>query len=368
MPDPRHSRLARVLTDYCLDVQPGQVVAILSSPVAEPLVSAVYQRILERGAQPVNYMALPGMQELYFRYAAEPILDRVNPLTRYLYNHADALIQILANSHTRELAGADPQRVKRSRAAEAAIVKTFMERSSRNELRWVITQFPTNAHAQDADMGPLTYQEFVYRACHVDGDDDPVAYWQAFRARQQVICDYLKGRHELRVRGPNADLTLSIRDRVFINADGRNNMPDGEVFTGPVEDAVNGWVRFTYPAVYSGREVEGIELHFEAGRVVKATARKNEDFLLSVLDTDAGARTLGEFAIGTNYGVDRFTRNILFDEKIGGTIHLAVGAAYPETGGRNESAVHWDMVCDMRTDSEITADGDVFYRDGQFTI
>lgn len=368
MPDPRHTRLAHVLTDYCLDVQPGQVVAILATPLADPLVRAIYQRILERGAQAATMISLPGMSEIYFKYAAEPILDRFNPVVKFVYERADALIQIQSLSHTRELAGADPARVKRSRAAEAPMVKTFMERSSRNELRWVITQYPTDAHAQDADMSPLTYQDFVYRACHVDGEDDPVKYWREFRDRQQVLCDWLNGRHELRVNGPNADLTLSIRDRVFINADGRNNMPDGEIFTGPVEDGVNGWVRFTYPAVYGGREVDGVELHFTDGRVTKASARKNEEFMLSVLDTDAGSRTLGEFAIGTNYGVERYTRNILFDEKIGGTIHMALGAAYPETGGRNESAVHWDIVCDMRTDSEISADGEVFYRNGQFTI
>ena len=368
MSDPRHTRLAHVLVDYSLDVQPGQVVAIVGTPLADPLIRSVYQRILERGAQPMVVLALPGLQEVFFRYAAEPILDRVNPLVKFVYENADGLIQILSSSHTRELAGSDPERVKRARASDAPVTKTFMERSSRNELHWVVTQFPTDAQAQDADMSPLTYQEFVYRACHVDGEDDPVAYWRQFKAKQQVICDWLKGKQVLRLRGPNVDLTLSIRDRIFINADGRNNMPDGEVFTGPVEDGVDGWVRFTYPAVYSGREVDGVELHFEAGKVVKASARKNEEFMLSVLDTDAGSRTLGEFAIGTNYGVDRHTRNILFDEKIGGTIHLALGAAYPETGGRNESAVHWDIVCDMHADSEIAADGEVFYRNGQFTI
>ncbi len=369
MSDPRHTRLAHVLVDYSLDVQAGQVVAILSTPLADPLVRAVYQRILERGAQPIVLMSLPGLQEVFFRYAAEPILDRTNPVVKFIYENADGLIQILSSAHTRELAGSDPDRVRRSRAADAPVIKTFMDRSARNELRWAVTQYPTDAQAQDADMSPLTYQEFVYRACHVDGsDDDPVAYWREFQAKQQRICDWLKGKQEVHLRGPNIDLKVSIRDRIFINADGRSNMPDGEVFTGPVEDGVDGWVRFTYPAVYSGREVEGVELTFEKGKVVKATARKNEDFMLSVLDTDAGARTLGEFAIGTNYGVDRFTRNILFDEKIGGTIHLALGAAYPETGGRNESSVHWDIVCDMREDSEIAADGEVFYRNGQFTI
>ncbi|HRF47744.1 MAG TPA: aminopeptidase [Anaerolineales bacterium] len=368
MADPRITRLAHVLSDYCLDVQPGQVIVVTGSPLADPLLRAVYQRILERGAQPLPQIFMPGLNELYIRHAHEAVLDRPNPLAQHLYETIDGIVQIRSTSHTRELASVDPARLKRSRAAEASIVKTFMDRSSRGELRWVIAQFPTDAQAQDADMGPLAYEEFVYRACHVDGDDDPVAYWQSFRASQQRICDWLKGRKTVTVRSANVDLKLSIDGRVFINADGRNNMPDGEVFTGPVEESVEGWIRFTYPAIFSGREVDGVELRFESGRVVKADARKDPEFLQSVLDTDAGARYLGEFAIGTNYGVDRFTRNILFDEKIGGTLHLALGASYPGTGAKNESSVHWDMVCDMREDSEIAADGEVFYRNGRLVI
>ena len=368
MADTRITRLAHVLSDYCLDVQPGQLVAITGTPLADPLIRAFYQRVLERGAQPLLLMTLPGLSEVYYKYAADAILDQPNRLQRFIYENVDAIAQIRSSSHTRELVGTDPARLQRSRVPEAPIVKTFMERSSRGELHWVVTQFPTDAHAQDADMSPLTYQDFVYRACHVDGDDDPVAYWLTFKTEQQRICDWLKGRKIVRLQGPNVDLTMSIEGRVFVNADGRYNMPDGEVFTGPVEDSAKGWIRFTYPAVYEGREVDGVELHFEQGRVVKASARKDEAFLLSVLDTDAGSRYIGEFAIGTNYGVDRFTRNVLFDEKIGGTLHLALGASYPDTGGRNESSVHWDMVCNMRDDSEISADGEVFYRNGRFTI
>jgi aminopeptidase len=195
-----------------------------------------------------------------------------------------------------------------------------------------------------------------------------VARWQAIHKMQQKLVDWLKGKKTLEVNGPNVELKLSIEGRTFINSDGTHNMPSGEIFTGPVEDSVEGWVHFTYPAVTQGREVEGIELTFEKGRVVKATAEKNEEFLLSQLDADEGARTLGEFAIGTNHGIDRFVKNILFDEKIGGTIHMAVGAGYPETGSQNESAIHWDMICDMRDGGEITADGELFYHAGEFTI
>jgi aminopeptidase len=195
-----------------------------------------------------------------------------------------------------------------------------------------------------------------------------VAHWQKVRAEQQRLVEWLKPRDKAVVRGPNVDLTLSIKGRTFINADGTHNMPDGEIYTGPVEDSVNGWVRFTYPAVAFGREVDGVEIKFEDGRVAKASARKGEEFLLNTLDTDAGARYLGEFAVGTNFGIARFTKSILFDEKIGGTIHMAFGAGYPETGSKNVSSLHWDMICDMRDGSEIVVDGELFYRNGEFKV
>jgi aminopeptidase len=242
-----------------------------------------------------------------------------------------------------------------------------MQRSATGEFRWVGTLYPTNAYAQDAEMSLRDYEEFVYGACFCD-QDDPVARWQEVHDMQQKLVDWLVGKREVRVTGPNADLTLSIEDRVFMNSDGHKNMPSGEIFTGPVEDSVEGWVRFTYPAVTAGREVEGIELKFEKGKVVEASAKKGEEFLLKMLDTDPGARYVGEFAIGTNDGIKRFTKNILFDEKIGGSFHMAVGFGFPETGSKNESAIHWDMICDMRDGGEIHVDGDMFYRSGEFMI
>jgi aminopeptidase len=198
--------------------------------------------------------------------------------------------------------------------------------------------------------------------------EDPVAYWQAKAAEQQRLVDWLVGKERVEVRGEHVDLTLSIAGRTFVNARGDQNMPDGEIFTGPVEDSVEGWVRFTYPAIYHSREVEDVQLWFEAGRVVRASAGKGQAFLDGVLATDPGARYVGEFAIGTNEGLRHFTRDIFFDEKIGGTIHLALGAGYPETGSQNESSVHWDMICDMRSGGEIIVDGELFYKDGEFKV
>jgi len=216
-------------------------------------------------------------------------------------------------------------------------------------------------------MGLHEYEDFVFRACHADeGTADPIAFWTKIGQDQQRIVDHLEGHDQVVLKGPNVDLQLSIKGRTFKSSYGTHNLPDGEIFTGPVETSVNGWVRYTYPAVYQGRVVEGVELTFKDGRVVKATANKEQDFLLSLLDADAGSRFLGEFAIGTNFEINRSTRNILFDEKIGGSFHTAVGAGYPETGSVNKSVIHWDMICDMQTDSTITVDREIVYRNGKF--
>jgi aminopeptidase len=242
-----------------------------------------------------------------------------------------------------------------------------MRRGADKSLRWMSTLYPTSAYAIEAEMGTEDYQSFFYRACHVDETTaDPVAYWRSVQAEQQQVIDRIKGHDRVDVRGPNAELSLSIKGRSMANACGEQNMPDGEIYTGPVEDSAHGWVRYTYPAMYQGRIVEGIELTFEKGKVVKASAQKNEELLFKMLETDPGARYLGEFAIGTNFEIDRFSRSILLDEKIGGSFHMALGAGYPETGSVNKSAIHWDMICDIRQDSEIRMDGDLLYRNGRF--
>jgi aminopeptidase len=211
------------------------------------------------------------------------------------------------------------------------------------------------------------YSDFVFNACMPD-QKDPVAYWKRIATEQEKIVAWLKGKKQVHVIGPETDLTLSIEGRPFISCASRINVPDGEIFCGPVENSINGHVYFSYPAIYLGREVTGVRLWFEDGKVVKATADKNEDYLLATLDSDAGSRYVGEFAIGTNEGIRKFTGNILFDEKIGGSFHMALGASYPESGGLNKSAIHWDMICDLRKGGEITVDGTTIYKNGKFTI
>lgn len=367
MTDPRAEQLAAVLVQYSTSVQPGDLVVIQGSPEAAPLLLAIYEEVLKAGGHPHLLVGLPGAEEAFFRLASDAQLDFISPLNRLVIEQFDAIIHIRSDRNTRELSGIDPARQQRRSQALAPLLRTYLQRGATGELKWVATQYPTAAYAQEADMSLRDYKNFVYGACFCNGDD-AVARWREVHERQQRLVDWLKGKREVRIIGPNAELTLSIEGRTFINCDGRNNMPDGEIFTGPVENSARGWVRFTYPAVTGGREVDGVELWFEDGRVARATARKNEEYLLKMLEADPGARYLGEFAFGTNPGIQRFTKNILFDEKIGGSFHLALGAGYPETGSRNESAIHWDMICDMREGGEVWVDGELFYRNGEFVV
>ncbi len=367
MADPRVEKLAQVIVAYSVAVRPGDKVVIEGESLAEPLLKAVYIETLKAGGHPLMRVSLPGMEDLLFKYASDEQLQHVPQPLKLTTDTYDVRIAIGGADNTRSLTNVDPARMVLHQQARGDLMKVFMQRSAAGELRWTYVVFPTNAYAQDAEMSLGEYEDFVYRACLPDMAD-PVGYWRRFSERQQKVVDWLRGKEWLRVVGPETELRVGIAGRPFINCDGHYNMPDGEVFTGPVEDSMEGHVFFSYPAIYGGREVTGVRLWFEKGRVVKATADKNQDFLLKTLDTDAGSRFVGEFAIGTNEGVDRATREILFDEKINGSFHLALGAGYPETGSRNESAIHWDMVSDLRRGGAIWADDQLLYRDGRFTI
>lgn len=367
MTDPRIEKLATVLVDYSVGVKPGDKVVLQGSTLAGPLLNAVYARVLQAGGHPLVDVSMPGIDELFFGYASDEQLQHVPEPHKLIMETYDVRIAVRGTDNTKSLSSVDPARMVICNRARRELMKTFMQRSASGELRWVSTLFPTTAYAQDAEMSLSEYEDFVYNACLPDMED-PVGYWQRFSAWQQKIVDWLKGKERVHIVGPDTDLHLSIAGRVFINCDGHANMPDGEVFTGPVEDSVQGHVHFSYPAIYQGREVTGVRLWFEDGRVVKATADKNEDFLLQTLDTDDGSRHVGEFAIGTNEGITRFTRQILFDEKINGSFHMALGAGYPETGSQNESAIHWDMICDLREGGKIWVDDELLYQDGKFVI
>ena len=366
MPDPRVSKLAKVMVHYSLAIQPGQQFILQTTPLAEELTLAVYEEAIKAGAHVTIQQSTPGAQEVFYKYASDAQLDYVSPITKLVVEKFDAQLSIWAMHNTHSLSGSDPERMARASRAGKSLMKVHMERSAKKELRWCLTVYPTHAMAQDADMSLADYREFVYGAGLLN-EADPVAAWKKVGQEQQKMVDWLKGRAQVVLKGSNIDLRLSIKDRVFIPCDGQVNFPDGEIFTGPVEDSVEGWVRFKYPAIHQGQEVTDIQLWYEKGRVVKETAGKNQGFLTAQLNTDAGARSLGEFGIGTNYGITRFTKNMLFDEKMGGTIHLASGAGYPESGSKNESGIHWDMLCDMN-DAEIHVDGELFYKNGKPVI
>ncbi len=365
--DSRIDKLAELLVGYSVAVRPNDRVAILAPDVAAPLTNAIYAKVLQAGGHPIVMPRSMDTMELLYRYGSKEQLEYIHEGQRVIMEKYDVRIVILGDENTKTLSRVDPARMVIYDQARSEIMKTMMRRSASGELRWTLAPYPTNAFAQDADMSLGDYEDFLYRACMPDLDD-PVAYWRRVSAEQDKIVQWLKGKDKVHVTGPETDLWLSVAGRTFINCAAKFNVPDGEVFTGPVEDSAEGHVYFSYPAIEAGREVTGVRLWFEKGRVVKATAEKNEEFLLQTLDTDAGSRYLGEFAIGTNEGITQFTRQILFDEKIGGSFHMALGAGYPETGSQNESAIHWDMVCDLRRGGEITVDGELFYRDGKFVI
>jgi len=366
MADARVEKLAKVVVNYSLELKPGQTFWLRTTPLAEELNLAVYEEAIKAGAHVYVDQRMPGASEIFYKYASNDQLDYVSPVSKYVIETFDTSLYIESIHNSRSLSGIDGSRIARSRKALAGLFNKSMKRSAEGTYRWCVTVYPTHAMAQDADMSLADYREFVYDAGMLN-EADPIAFWRAEGKKQRELAGWLKGHDKVELKGSNVDITLSIKDRVFEISDGKYNFPDGEIFTSPVEDSVNGRIRFNYPGIYDGQEVTDIELWFENGKVVKEKAEKNQDLLTSLLNTDAGARILGEWGVGTNYGIQRFSKNMLFDEKIGGTIHFAVGLGFTECGGRNESGLHWDMLCDM-AESEITVDGELFYKNGRTVI
>lgn len=375
MRDSRLDKLAKVLVEYSVGVKPGQIVRISGEPVGIPLMEAIYERCLLAGAHPFIKCSPDSVHEFFLENATDEQLRYVSPLALKEIETIDVSIGLWAETNTKSLSRIDPKRQGVASSARKPIFKIFMDRAAKKhgepgKLYWVGTQYPTDASAQDAERSLRQYEDFVFNAGHLD-KPDPVAVWKQIHERQERLREFLQGKKIIRFQTANGtDLTVNVSGGTWINCSGHENFPDGEVFCGPTLDApdggVNGIVRYSFPAVHHGREVHDIEFTFERGRVVKAKASKNEDFLLQMLDQDPGARNLGEIAIGTNYNITEYTKNTLFDEKIGGTFHAAVGAGYPESGNTNESGLHWDMVCDLRTGGTITVDGQVISRDGKF--
>jgi aminopeptidase len=371
MPDPRIAKLARVLVRYSTSVAPGDRVLIRGSTVAAPLAVEVFREVLLAGGLPWVRLVPEEIGELFFRHASDEQLRTPNPIDKALLREANVTVGIWGGKNTKALSGVDPAKQAAASQASRPLLEEQMKRSALpgtdpRHLRWTGTLLPNHASAQDAEMGLLDYEDFVYRAgkLHLA---DPVAAWRKLGESQQRLCDRLEKGREMHITTPQGtDIRFGIAGRRWINCDGRNNFPDGEVFTGPVEDATEGTVRYSFPAVHGGREVRDVVLRFKAGRVVDASATHNGEFLARMLDQDKGARVLGELALGSNYSIKQYTRNTLFDEKIGGTFHAALGAAYPESGGKNRSGLHWDMVSDLRKGGIVRVDGQVISKNGRF--
>ena len=366
MTDPRVAKLADLLVNYSLELKPGQIVRLDGGTVAAPFVRELYRSALHAGAYPRTRVEVEGIDVIAVGEASDEQLTFISDIDRYEIDHVDAIVTIWADQNTRALSQADPQRLSKKIASRRQLTNRFWERIDAGNAKWVGTRFPTDGHAQDAEMSLEEYEDFVYGACHVRGDEDPVAHWRAVSAELNKRARELDNFTELRVLGPDTDLRLNVTGREWLAADGKLNMPDGEIFTSPVETATEGEIRFSFPAIFQGRGVEDVRLRFEGGRVVRAQAGSGNEFLQSLLDMDEGARILGEVAFGLNYEVDRFTRDILFDEKIGGTMHFALGSSFKKLGGQNESGLHWDMICDLRAEGEVYADGELVWKSGQF--
>ena len=360
--------LAKLIVQYSVNVKKGDLVLIQAPINAENLVRELFKEIIQVGANLLRIkFRFDGQDEIFYRYASDDQLQYVDDLEIELWKKANVLIAIHSDYNTRELSNISADKKVMAREARKEITKIYLERAAKKELRWNLSPFPCNAHAQEAQMGRFEYQEFVYKALNLH-QEDPVSFWKGVEKNQQKVVDILNKGSEFQIFGKDTDLTLAIENRKWENCCGHENLPDGEVFTGPHEDGVNGTIRFTYPGIHEGQEIEDIRLTFKEGKVTEFDAAKGKNLLEKML-TIPNANILGELAVGTNFAIDRFTKNMLFDEKMGGTVHLALGSGYPETGSKNQSAIHWDILKDMKSeDSKILLDGEVIYQAGKWLI
>lgn len=363
-------KYAHLLVHYCLELKARESLYISTTTLAEPLVREIYREAIKTGVHVEVDFSFREQGRIFLENADDYLMDVVPFGYKNAIHNFDAFLKIRAPYNLNETSNVDSKLKQRRSEAFKETSQTYFERTAdrtaAGALKRSLCQYPTDASAQAANMSLEEYQHFVFKACHLY-DDDPEKEWLKIRAEQEKIKQYLDGVEKVRYKAEHTDIEFSVAGRTWINSDGQNNMPSGEVFTGPVEDSVEGMVHFTYPSVFMGKDIDGITLWVEQGKVVKWDAREGKEILDAVFEIP-GARYFGEAAIGTNYNIQQATRNILFDEKIGGTIHMAVGQSYKQTGGKNTSAIHWDMITDMSKSGEIYADGIKIYEKGKFII
>jgi len=369
MKDPRISNLAKILVHYSADVKENEKVMIRGFPLhptAAPLIAEIYREVLKAGGLPHVSVDIEGVDNILLKEASDHQLQQPNLVEKLVAEEFNVDFRIGCDTNTRSFSNVKPEKWQLYEQGYAEVEKTWWKRESAGEIRFVVSRYPTNAYAQDADMSLDEFSDFFFRSAFADLDD-PLSEWKRMQEEQERLTRWLVGKKQVQIKGDGIDLSMSIADRTFVSCHGTANVPDGEIFTSPVEDSVNGVVRYSFPAIRRGVEINGAELTFEDGKVVKARAESNEEHPLKTLEIE-GANRLGELGIGTNKQIDIFTKNMLFDEKIGGTIHLALGKGFPEAGGKNQSVIHWDMLCDMRSGGQILVDGELIYDSGEFKI
>ena len=357
-------KYAELLLDYCLEIREGNKLYIKSTTLAEPLLRELYREGTRRGAHVVIDMSFAGQNKIFMDLANDDQLGFASPNYVEAMHEFDAFLVVRAPFNLSEDQNIDPEKRKTRSLALKGLNQAYFNRTASGDLARSLCQYPTQASAQAAGMSLEEYRDFVFKACNLD-KEDPKSAWLEVRKNQQAIVDHLNSADVVRYVGEGTDISFSVKDRVWMNSDGRTNMPSGEVFTGPIEDSVNGHVYFKYPSIYRGTEVSGISLEVKDGNVVKWSAEKGGEILDQVFNIE-GARRFGEVAIGTNYNIQKATKNILFDEKIGGTVHMAVGQSYKQTGGINQSPIHWDMIAEMKNGGQIYTDSQLIYENGKF--
>ncbi len=361
------NKIAKLLTKHCADIKKGNVVLIWGSVETIPLINEIYREVLKNtDGHPIIKIDVPGQEYIYYKEAKDHQLDYKNPFDLFLVSNIDVAIRLKTSANTNELSNISSKKIQRAELAQIDVWQTFSRREGAGELNWIVFPYPSQGMAQQANMSKEEFEDLIITTCFLD-KPDPIAIWKELEQKEEKYVDYLNNVDKLHIIGKGTDLTLSVKGRKWISHYGKRNLPDGEVFTGPIEDSLNGIISFTFPSKFRSKPIEDIMLKFKDGKVVESTATKGQEILKEILKIP-GAKRVGEFAIGTNYEISKFVGEILFDEKIGGTIHMALGNGYPETGSKNRSVIHWDLVCDMRKEGQILADGKEIYRDGKFVI
>ncbi len=365
MADQRLNKLAKLLVEYSVEVKEGDIVYVCADEVATPWVIEVVKEATKKGAHVEYTLESDEIKEIQLKYGSEKQLKSGNMIYESILSKADVWLTAWGNRNTRMLSRIDSNKLKIHQQGASVWRKIYSDRTGDGSLRWCGTQYPTYADAQEASMSMSEYEDFVYGAGLLDSED-PVSEWKKISKEQDRWVKYLDSKSSLHIVSEGTDIMIGINGRKWINCDGKQNFPDGEIFTSPLENNINGYITFSFPGIFAGRQIEGIKLEVKDGKVINAWANKGEELLKSLLETDEGSSFFGEVAIGTNYGIKDFTSNMLFDEKIGGTVHMAIGDSMPEAGGKNKSSLHWDMLCDMRNGGKIYADGELFYENGKF--